>query len=325
LETFTVDTGDAAASAKTTITAGTSTSVDTITATGSGAFEISALTGASIDTIDASGVTGIVTIGSATAAVDTAAGATITTGTGNDAITLNTTEMNITNAGEKTSDTDNLIIVGAQNSGTSVINLASTSDQVVNLNGFAEANAQTNFESVNLSAVTSTGSYGFQVTANKAGSVILGTDFNDTIILGAGADDVSILVTNGVDTVTNYTADTDDIDISLVTSSSSFDKTHTAATNSTTAVTIDDGDVYLITGGSAGDADAKAAAATEITSAGAWTNGTAGDIAYFIVTDNNSTGVFKMVEAIGTEVVSTELTLVATFDGIADAAGDFIF
>jgi hypothetical protein len=325
LETFTVDTGDAAASAKTTITAGTSTSVDTITATGSGAFEITALTGASIDTIDASGVTGIVTIGSATAAVDTAAGATITTGTGNDAITLNTTEMNITNAGEKTSDTDNLIIVGAQNSGTSVINLASTSDQVVNLNGFAEANAQTNFESVNLSAVTSTGSYGFQVTANKAGSVILGTDFNDTIILGAGADDVSILVTNGVDTVTNYTADTDDIDISLVTSSSSFDKTHTAATNSTTAVTIDDGDVYLITGGSAGDADAKAAAATEITSAGAWTNGTAGDIAYFIVTDNNSTGVFKMVEAIGTEVVSTELTLVATFDGIADAAGDFIF
>jgi hypothetical protein len=325
LETFTVDTGDAAASAKTTITAGTSTSVDTITATGSGAFEITALTGASIDTIDASGVTGIVTIGSATAAVDTAAGATITTGTGNDAITLNTTEMNITNAGEKTSDTDNLIIVGAQNSGTSVINLASTSDQVVNLNGFAEANAQTNFESVNLSAVTSTGSYGFQVTANKAGSVILGTDFNDTIILGAGADDVSILVTNGVDTVTNYTADTDDIDISLVTSSSSFDKTHTAATNSTTAVTIADGDVYLITGGSAGDADAKAAAATEITSAAVWTNGTSGDVAYFIVTDNNSTGVFKMVEAIGTEVVSTELTLVATFDGIADAAGDFIF
>jgi len=325
LETFTVDTGDATASAKTTITAGTSTSVDTITASGSGAFEITALTAASLDSLDASGVTGVVTIGSASAALTAATGASIKTGTGNDAVTISTANMVAVDMGEKTSDTDTLTLVGTQNSGTGVINLASTTDQIVNINGFAEANAQVGLENVTLSAVTSTGSFGFQVTANAAGSVITGSQYNDTIILGAGADDVVLLATNGVDTVTTFTAGTDDINVGALTSSSAFDGTMSAAGTSGTAKTLADGDIYFVTGASAGDADAKAAAATEITASGAWTNGTNGDIVYFVVVDDNSTGVFKMVEAAGTEVEAAELTLIATFDAVAVSTSDFIF
>ena len=216
LETFTVDTGDTTASAKTTVTAGTSTSIDTITASGAGAFEITALTASSLDSVDASGVTGVVTIGSASAALTTAAGASIKSGTANDSITINMSNLNVVDAGEKTADSDTLVLVGAQNSGTTVINLASATDQIVNANGFAESNAQTGFENVNLSAVTSTGSYGFSVTANASGSIVTGGAYNDTINLGAGLDDVVLLAAsgNGDDTINNFDLTSkDDLDI----------------------------------------------------------------------------------------------------------------
>jgi hypothetical protein len=194
----------------------------------------------------------------------------------------------------------------------------------VNINGFAEANAQTGIENITLSAVTSTGSYGFQVTANASGSVITGSQYNDTIIMGAGEDDVVFLATNGVDTVTSFTAGTDDANVGALTTSTTFDGTYSVAT-STTAKTLVDGDIFFVTGAAAGDADAKAAAATEITASAAWTNGTNGDIVYFVVVDDNSTGIFKMVEAQGTEVVSSELTLIATLDAVAVSTSDFIF
>ena len=83
--------------------------------------------------------------------------------------------------------------------------------------------------------------------------------------------------------------------------------------------------IDFITGASAGDADAKAAAATEITASGIWTNGTNDDVAYFVVVDDNSTGIFKYVEAGGTEVEAAELTLIATADEVLVAATDFTF
>lgn len=221
---------------KVTIGAGTSTSVDLITASGAGAFEITALTAASLDLIDAAAVTGTVTIGSSSAALTMASGASINTGTGNDSITLSTTNLHAANAGGNTSSgRDTLVLVGAQNSGTGVIDL-SAADQVTQVNGVANTAVQTGFESVDVSAVTSTGNYGWSITAAAGGSSIVGSGYNDviyggagadtirggagddTITLGAGADRVvfSTASTNGQDTITDFVVADDSLDVELL-------------------------------------------------------------------------------------------------------------
>jgi len=321
LETLTLT---AATGVGNTITAGTSTSVDTITITGAGSNTITALTSASLDTISGGDATGAITLGSASAALTSASGASFTTGTGDDSITMSAQALRALNAGEATGDSDTLVIVGTQNSGTSVIDLNATGDQVSNVNGFADAIVQTGFENVDASAVTTTGTFGYSITANAAGSVISGGQGNDTITLGDGADDVAILATNGVDTITGFTAATDDIDISAITASSAFDATIDVS-DSGTADTLTAGQIYFVTGASAGDADTAAAAATEITASGNWTAATNGHVAYFVVVDDNSTGIFKFVEAADNEVAAGELTLVSSFDAVAAAATDFIF
>jgi S-layer protein len=223
LETFTITSGTGETA---TVTAGTSTSVDAITITGAGATTITALTAASLDTITASDATGAVTLGSASAAITSAAGATFTTGTGDDAITMSTAASRTLTAGEKTSDGDNLVLVGSMNSGAGVINLSSA-DQVVTINGSADALVQSEFEDVDVSAVTTNGSYSFTITANAAGSTIVGSGANDvinggegadTITGGAGNDTISIAETtntsdvlkfaaaDGLDTITGFTA-----------------------------------------------------------------------------------------------------------------------
>ena len=200
LETLTVNTGVAASGGKTTISAGTSTSIDTITASGTGDFQITALTASSLDSIDAAGVTGVVTLGSSSAALTVASGAEFTTGEGNDVIYLGVANLHAANAGEKESDNDTLHIKGAMNSGAIVVDLSASGDQVATFNGAANAAVQTGFESVDLSAITSTGSYGATITANAAGSSITGTGYNDVVYGGAGAD--TITSTAGSDTVT---------------------------------------------------------------------------------------------------------------------------
>jgi Ca2+-binding RTX toxin-like protein len=272
---LTVNTGVAAGGAKTTITAGTSTSIDAITASGTGAFEITALTASSLDAINAGGVTGAVTLGSSSAALTMASGASITTGTGNDSITMSAANALVIDAGGNTSSgKDTLVLVGTQNGGTGVINLAASGDQLTQLNGVAEGVVQSGFESVNVSAVTSTGSNGFLITANAAGSTIVGSGYNDTIFGGAGVDvffggagndtitggggaDV-FHFNGGVDTVTDFAAGAggDVIDISstgnsvttavlLVASGTADPKP--AAASGVTSLAIADGTVLTAT------------------------------------------------------------------------------
>ena len=202
LETFTID---ASTGETITVTTGTSTSVDTITITGAGGTTISGLTATSLDLIDASAATGSIVLGSSSAAISSASGASINTGTGNDTIFMSVTAVKSINAGEKASDSDTLVLIGNMNSGTAVINL-DLADQIVNLNGFADAGVQSSFENVDLNAVSSTGSYGFLVTAAASGSRIQSSKYNDTIVLGDGSDTVEFMGTNGVDTVSNFTS-----------------------------------------------------------------------------------------------------------------------
>ena len=206
LETLTVNTGVAASGGKTTITAGTSTSIDAITASGTGAFEITALTASSLDSIDASGVTGVVTLGSTTSsALTTASGASIVTGTGNDIVSVNSSTLgtvtlgSVTNSSGVLTDNDTLYLIGAQGSGTGVIDLSQTGDQILTINGQSNTSVQTGIDSVNVASMTSTNSYGWTLTARSAGSTITGSGYNDVINGGAGND---ILVGGaGADTI----------------------------------------------------------------------------------------------------------------------------
>jgi hypothetical protein len=216
LETLTVDTGVAASGGKTTITAGTSTSIDAITASGTGAFEITALSASSLDSINASGVTGVVTLGSTTtSALTTAAGASITTGTANDIVSVNSSTLgtvtlgSVTNSDGVLTDNDTLYLIGAQGSGTGVIDLSQSGDQILTINGQSNTSVQTGIDSVNVASMTSINSYGWTLTARSAGSTITGSGYNDVINGGAGADALNggagadtIATNGGGDTVT---------------------------------------------------------------------------------------------------------------------------
>jgi trimeric autotransporter adhesin len=223
LETLAVNTGVAASGGKTTITAGTSTSIDAITASGTGAFEITALSASSLDSIDASGVTGAVTLGSTTSsALTTAAGASIVTGTANDIVSVNSSTLgtvtlgSVTNSDGVLTDNDTLYLIGAQGSGTGVIDLSQSGDQILTINGQTNTTVQTGIDSVNVASMTSANSYGWTITARAADSSITGSGYNDVINGGAGADTLgggagadTIATNGGGDSVTGGTgADT---------------------------------------------------------------------------------------------------------------------
>ena len=164
--------------------------------------------------------------------------------------------------------------------------------------------------------ITTTAGGGAWTVTGLNGLAVVGTGSVDTFVFGAA--DTGVAITGFKVT------GADKLNVDALTASAAFDADHTAAANSATAVTIGAGKIYLVTGGSAGDADGAAAAAAEITSAGAWTNATNGDVAYFVVVDDNSTGIFKYVEAGTAEVDAAELTLIGTINGV-NAATDFVF
>lgn len=162
-------------------------------------------------------------------------------------------------------------------------------------------------------------------TAASAQNITTGTGADTIDIEDGTATDVDVInvtTTSGVDTVTGFDAAEDDINVDALTASSSFDA-DIDVSDAATADIIVAGQIYYITGASAGDADTAAASATEISASGVFTNATTGDIAHFVIVDNNSTAVYKYVEAGTAEVAEAELTLLATFDGIA-ATTDFV-
>lgn len=162
-----------------------------------------AVTVAHLATIDGSGAAANITIGTGIAYKN---GATITTGTGDDSIAMNLNlQANaVIDAGGNPASTptgDTLVLMGA-GLGTSSIDLSSTTDQVTQINGGANAAVQKGFENLNASGMT--GSGGVLVTAKETGSVIAGTANADVITLGAGVDKVVFAATSAADTIFSF-------------------------------------------------------------------------------------------------------------------------
>jgi hypothetical protein len=343
LENLTITTATSSAA---TIAGGTAATLDLITASGAGNVTISALSASSLDSIAASGVTGAVTLGSSSTALTTAAGASIVTGTGNDTMTFNTSQTNSLTAGEKASDNDNLIVVGTTNSGTSVINLA-LADQIVNLNGFADAAVQKEFESVDVSAVTSAGSYGFSITAAVEGSTIVGSGYNDTIYGGAGADtitggagvdtmsggagiDTFVLASGSADIISDFATTVDKLSVTAllgVTVATAYVGTGATVYAGAATVGVVDGDViYAANSGTAYTAGDVAGLFTGTAAASKWYVAIANTSKFLFVEDKGDDLVIWLVNDTATAgVAAGEVTLVGTLvGGLTAVAGDFI-
>jgi len=159
--------------------------------------------------VDASKYTGALTLGGAAggAAFSTVnTGAEINTGSGNDQVHLNVQASGVLKAMNLGSGTNTLILDSATGTGSSIVDLTSTTDQISQINGGANAAVQLGIRNIDLSGFSS-GTATAQITGTTAANTIVGTSGgdtingnggNDTITGGAGAD--SLTGGSGVDT-----------------------------------------------------------------------------------------------------------------------------
>ena len=155
---------------------------------------------------------------------------------------------------------------------------------------------------------------GTDIITSGAGndSIAVGVDsVLDTVVFGSTA------VTNGSDIITNFGSGVDKLNLDALTA-------QTATTAVTGSLTVTAGNVYFLASSVAGNADSVAAAAAVLQSAATWTNGTTGAVAFFVVNDDNSSAVYQYVEAGGTGITLTELTLMGTVDAKI-VVGDLLF
>lgn len=234
------------------------------------------------DTIDGGSGDDIIAGG---AAADTVSG-----GAGSDVITMDVTSNDVaygddTLGGGASGYTDTLKLVGAQSTGTTIVNLSitGTSDQVTQINNAANAAVQTGFENLDASGLT--GTQGVVVTAAATGSVIIGSGVADTITGGAGADTLTgnagndhfvfkaLQAPGNVDTITDFTSgDIIDLDHALfeslttnISGATISNAEFAAGANLTSSAT--EGTVLLYnwtTGGLYYDADANGSGAGEL-------------------------------------------------------------
>lgn len=171
--------GTVATVALASVAAGAATAAVNLSGTMEYAVDATIVTGSGDDNVD---------LGSSVAA-----GVTVSTGVGDDTITMASGSVRALDGGADADDggNDTLVITGTNNTGAGVVNLSATGDQVTTFNGVPEEVVQTGFESVDLSGLTSSGSYGFAITANSEGSTIVATAQNDTITGGAGNDTIT--------------------------------------------------------------------------------------------------------------------------------------
>jgi len=115
--------------------------------------------------------------------------------------------------------------------------------------------------------------------------------------------------------VTNFDgfgSDGDKIDLSF------FNDSDNSATTVAGALTTTANEVYFLTGAAAGAADSLAAATAALNAAAAWTETAdlANTTAYIVISDDNSTSIFKFVDIDGSvdEVAAAELTAIGTVD-----------
>lgn len=154
--------------------------------------------------VNASTHTGGITFG---ASVDFAGTSDIVLGTGNDTITLVATSNTKTalDMGEKTSDTDKLLITGALDLGVTNIDL-SADDQITQINGVVNSSVQKGIENIDLSGMT--GTYGAVVTGDSVANIIVGSPNNDVITGGGGADTITPGLGSDTITITDAATDT---------------------------------------------------------------------------------------------------------------------
>jgi len=164
----------------------------TVNISGAGATILSAVD-TDITTIDASATTGGVTMTNRTSI----AANTLKGGTGVDTFIMKHGNDVITGG----SGADVLNISLAAVLGGLSVDLSSTTDQITTFNGSSNSAVQTGFTSVDASGYT--GSFGAQLTANKAGSTITGTDNLDVLTGGAGADIFHMKTATAIDDIDN--------------------------------------------------------------------------------------------------------------------------
>lgn len=193
----TVDASDALSIGTLTDTAATKLVLtgDSAITLGTTASSLTALT-----TIDASAMTKAVNLGSTSVAFGTSSsGAAITTGSGDDLVSLNVGTSNTLRSIDLASGTDTLVLSGgAPIGGLTVVDLSAV-DQVSALLGTANAAIQTGINNVDLRGLLGTA----QITGTSGANSLVGTAGNDIITGGGGAD--ILKVQGGVDTLV-YTA-----------------------------------------------------------------------------------------------------------------------
>ena len=327
----------------------------TITSTGSGALTVTSsanaqtVTSASATTVNATSLNAALTIGTGSTGnftvtgLGNAANSSITeTGTPSGTLTV-TTAGNNPNA-----------ILEAGGTGAVIINVVGAG--LTTLTGLSAHTSHTATmgagTSLTVDPASTALSYGVTMTGNSTHAYVGDTNTsavdtidasaatgttaitgglgNDIIKLGGATDTVifaATLALNGADTITAFTSGTDKLNLDALTTTTSYvttaSTTQNVFTTGTQAVTIAAGSLYVVTTVTLGGADTAAAAATAISAGALWTNATTGNIAYFVVVDNNSSSVWSMTEAAGTEVETAELTLMGTIDATL-VTGDIV-
>jgi len=213
----------------------TASKLATLTITGDNAVTVTALsqTTAVLSNVNASASSGNITL---TATTRTAA-ATVTTGVGDDSIelTLTTEGGNTIDAGSNStvasSSTGDTLVLNGRSTALTEIDLSSITDQIVSINGVANAATQIGFEHVNASGSTVVGgtysivgSSGINVITGDSGAdtidgaggndTITGNDGDDVLTGGTGNDTFvfTSVALNGSDTITDFTTGYDSLD-----------------------------------------------------------------------------------------------------------------
>jgi len=260
---------------------------------------------------------------------------------GNDTfIMMNTSDVIKAGAGTDTLDINTTAVLGGI-----VVDLTVT-DNVLQANGALNTTEQSGFINVDLAGYA--GGYGAVVTANKAGSIIVGTGAVDQFTGGVGGDtmtggagnDVITLGTGGTDTLIrngNGTTDGTDTVASFVGGTDVIDFTTNGAKEGGAAVTgfvsgalgtIATGKGLAVFSSNITTADATTVTAAEMeTYLGAtavFFNGATADSVYIVMDNGTNTFVTKVTEgADGTnkqfDVADDSFQLIMVLTGVTDA------
>lgn len=169
----------------------TASKLASLTITGDNAVTVTSLSQstAALAAVDASASSGAITL---TATTRTAA-ASVTTGVGDDSIelTLTTEGGNTIDAGSNTTvadaSTGDTLNFNGSATGSTVVDLSVTTDQITTINGVANSATQIGFEHVSASGTTVVGGT-FSITGSSGINYLTGANGNDTIDGGSGND-----------------------------------------------------------------------------------------------------------------------------------------